>query len=489
MQNISKSYPGVKALDNVSIDLLPGEVHCLVGENGAGKSTLIKILSGAIKKDSGEIFIEDKKVEINSPYEARKFGIGVIYQDFKLVSELTIAENILLGNEPVSKKLLFINKKKIKETAFKILERLGENIDVSIQAKYLSVAKRQVVEIAKALSVKIKIIAMDEPTASLSKSETENLFDVIKKLKDEGTGIIYISHRIEEIFKIADRITVLRDGKLIITCLSSDADRKKLIKWMVGRDLEEEYPRIGQNRTQEILHLENINSKRLKKINLSLYKGEILGLAGLNGAGRSELANIIFGAQRKESGKIFFNNEEVNFKSPREAIDTGIALLTEDRNFYGLLMQMSVKENISISNLSSLLKGPFIRKKKEKKIVDNFILKLKIKTPTSETKVENLSGGNRQKVVLARWLFTNAKMIIFDEPTVGIDIGVKYEIYNLINRLVENNIGVMVISSDLPELVGICHRIAVMSNGEITGELKENEINQEKIMELAVVNL
>jgi ribose transport system ATP-binding protein len=489
MQNISKSYPGVKALDNVTLELYPGEVHCLVGENGAGKSTLIKILSGAINKDSGNLFIDDKQVEINSPFDARQFGIGVIYQDFKLVPELSVAENILLGSEPLLNNLLFIDKKKIKDTASRTLLRLGEKIDVELQVKNLNVAKRQIVEIAKSLSGKIKIIAMDEPTASLSKSETENLFNVIRKLKEEGAGIIYISHRIEEIFRIADRITVLRDGKLITTCSSSDADRNKLIKWMVGRDLEDEYPRIEQNRKNEILRLENINSKILKNVSLSLYEGEILGLAGLNGAGRSELANIIFGAQEKESGKIFFKNEEVNFKSPREAIDAGIALLTEDRNLFGLLMQMSVKENISISNLVSLLKGPFIQKKKEKEAVGDFIFKLKIKTPSAETKVENLSGGNRQKVVLARWLFSNAGLIIFDEPTVGIDIGVKYEIYSLINQLVDNGVGVIVISSDLPEIIGICHRIAVMSDGEITGELTAGEINQEKIMELAVVNL
>jgi ribose transport system ATP-binding protein len=489
MQNISKSYPGVKALDNVTLELYPGEVHCLVGENGAGKSTLIKILSGAINKDTGNIFIDEKEVEINSPFDARRFGIGVIYQDFKLVPELSIAENILLGNEPLLNNLLFIDKKKIKETASQTLLKLGEKIDVELQVKNLNVAKRQIVEIAKSLSGKIKIIAMDEPTASLSKSETENLFNVIRKLKEGGVGIIYISHRIEEIFRVADRITVLRDGKLITTCSSPDADRNRLIKWMVGRDLDDEYPHIRQNRRNEILRIENINSKILKDVSLSLYKGEILGLAGLNGAGRSELANIIFGATKKESGKVFFKNEEVNFKSPREAIDAGIALLTEDRNLLGLLMQMSVKENISISNLDSLLKGPFIQKKKEKEAIGDFIFKLKIKTPSAETKVENLSGGNRQKVVLARWLFSNAGLIIFDEPTVGIDIGVKYEIYNLINQLVDNGVGVIVISSDLPEIIGICHRIAVMSDGEITGELTSGEINQEKIMELAVVNL
>ena len=403
--------------------------------------------------------------------------------------ELSIAENILLGDEPLSGNSLFIDKKKMKEAAYLTLKRLGEEIDVELKVKNLSVAKRQIVEIAKALSGKIKIMAMDEPTASLSKSETENLFNVIGKLKEEGAGIIYISHRIEEIFRIADKITVLRDGKLINACPVYEADRKKLIKWMVGRDLEDEYPRVVCNRKHEILRIENVNSKRLKNISITLYEREILGLAGLNGAGRSELANIIFGAKGKNSGKIFFLNKEVDFKSPREAIDAGVALLTEDRNLYGLLMQMSVKENISISNLVSLIKGPFIRKKSEKKAVKEFISKLKIKTPSSETKVENLSGGNRQKVVLARWLFSNAKLIIFDEPTIGIDIGVKYEIYNLINQLVDNGIGIIIISSDLPELIGICHRIAVMSNGEISGELNEDEINQEKIMELAVVNL
>lgn len=489
MQNICKSYPGVKALDDVTFQLNAGEVHCLVGENGAGKSTLMKILSGAIKKDSGKIFIDEKETEINSPFHSQRIGISMIYQDFKLVPELTVAENIFLGNEPVAGKISFIDKKQQKQKAAELLARLGEKINVDLPVKNLSVAQRQMIEIAKAISRKVNIIAMDEPTASLTQSETENLFSVIQKLKLDGVGIIYISHRLEEIFKIADRITVLRDGKLITTCLASEANRNKLIKWMVGRELEDEYPHIAIKRGREILRIDNLCSNRLKDINISLYEGEILGLAGLVGAGRSELANIIFGAAKKNSGKIFLHGKEVNFKSPREAIDAGIALLTEDRNLYGLLMQMSVKENITISNLISLLKGPFIQAQQENKAAEEYLAKLKIKAPSIETKVENLSGGNRQKVVLARWLYSDAKVIIFDEPTVGIDVGVKYEIYNLINQLVKDGIGVIVISSDLPELIGISHRIAVFSDGQITGILEGSGIAQENIMEMAVSNL
>ncbi len=489
MKNISKTYPGVKALENVSLELVTGEVHCLVGENGAGKSTLMKVLSGAISKDSGQILIDDIEVQINSPYDSQKLGVGMIYQDFRLVPELSAAENIVLGNEPVLNKLSFINKSKANKIAADALVQLGEKIDLDIPVKKLSVAQRQMIEIAKAISKKIKILVMDEPTASLTKIETEKLFAVIKKLKADGVGIIYISHRLEEIFLIADKITILRDGKLIHTCPAAEADRNKLIKWMVGRELENEYPRIESKPGREVLRVQNLNSDRLKNINFSLYTGEVLGLAGLVGAGRSDLANIIFGADKKSSGEIYLEGQEVNFKDPKDAIDIGIALLTEDRNLYGLIMQMSIRENISISNLISLLKGPFIQNKKENKVANEYLDKLKIKAPSIETKVESLSGGNRQKVVLARWLFTNAKVIIFDEPTVGIDVGVKFEIYNLINRLVEEGIGVIVISSDMPELIGISHRIIVMSNGEISGELAGDKIQQEKIMELAVSNL
>lgn len=491
MENISKGYPGVLALDNVSFELGKGEVHCLLGENGAGKSTLMKILSGALRKDTGNIFIEDNEANYKTPAEAQKFGIGIIYQDFKLIPELTAADNIFLGSEIImghpfgGSSFSFLDKKKMGELAQKTLEELGEKIPSDVPVNKLSVAQRQMIEIAKATQRNIRILAMDEPTASLTTSEIENLFKVIRKLKSEGVGIIYISHRLEEIFEIGDRVTVMRDGRKIATSEIKNTNIKNLIRQMVGRELADEFPKHTAKIGEEILSLENINSGKLKDINLKLHKGEILGLAGLVGAGRSEVARVIFGADKIESGKIFFDGKEQKIKSPKDAINAGIALLTEDRNIYGLFMERSIRENISISNLSPLMNGIFIDKTAEKKTVGSYFNQLQIKAPSQETIVENLSGGNRQKVVLARWLHTSSKVMIFDEPTAGIDVGVKFEIYNLINKLVEQGIGVIVISSELPELIGISDRIVVMCEGRITGELQKREFSQEKILKLA----
>lgn len=483
MDNIYKHYPGVLALDNVSFDLNEGEVHCLVGENGAGKSTLMKILSGAVKKDSGRILIHGKEAEINNPFNSQMLGIGLIYQDFKLVPELTAADNIFLGNE-ISRSI-FLDKDKMKELAQSALDQLGEKIDIDIPVNKLSVAQKQFIEIAKALRRNVKILAMDEPTAPLTSREIVNLFLIIKKLKEKGTGIIYISHRLEEIFKIGDRVTVLRDGKSAGTFKINNVDSNKLIKLMVGRELGEDFPRHSVNKGKEIIRLENIQSGILKSIDLDVYKGEILGLAGLVGSGRSELVRVIFGADKKEGGKIFLDGEEIIINSPRDAIDSGIALLTEDRNLYGLFMDMNIRKNITISNLNAIISGIFIDREKESDASLKFFNQLKIKAPSAETKVEALSGGNRQKVVLARWLFSDSQVFIFDEPTAGIDIGVKYEIYNLINKLADNGAGIIVISSDLPELIGISDRIAVMCSGRISGILSKPEFSQETILTLA----
>jgi len=485
MQNIRKQYPGVLALSDVNFELRAGEVHCLVGENGAGKSTLMKVLSGAIRKDSGSILIDGKDVEFHSPADSQRAGIGMIYQEFKLVPELTVAENILLGNEPTKKKSPFVDFKKMHEIARTALAQLGEEIPTTALISSLSVAQRQIVEIAKAISKKVRILAMDEPSAALTENELKNLFAVIRRLKAEGVGIIYISHRLEEIFEIGDRLTVLRDGKFIHSCTVAESDRRSLVRWMVGRELEQEYPKIELKRGEEILKVESVNSDLLKNVNLTVHRGEILGLAGLVGAGRSELARIIFGADPKENGSIYFEGKEIHPRSPREAIDLGIGLLTEDRNKYGLIMQMNVRENISLSNLNDVVKGLFINRSKENSISKKFTNDLRIKTPSIEQEVENLSGGNRQKVVLARWLFTKSKLLIFDEPTVGIDVGIKYEIYNLINQLAKDGIGVIVISSDLPELLGISDRVAVMCEGKLAGVLSRSEATQEKIMTLA----
>ena len=486
MRSIRKQYPGVLALDDVTFELLPGEVHCLLGENGAGKSTLMKVLCGAVPKDSGEIAIEGHAVDVSSPAEAQRLGIGIIHQEFKLVPELSVAENILLGSEPMKKGLPFLDFGEMHRVARAALAQLGVEIDPRAPVQSLPIAHRQLVEIAKALSKKIRILAMDEPSAALTENELQSLFTVIRRLKADGVGIIYISHRLEEIFEIGDRVTVLRDGKWIHTCPIGEMDRSRLIRLMVGRDLENEFPQADLHPGKEVLRVEHLNAGMLKDVSLTLHRGEILGLAGLVGAGRSEVARVIFGADPLESGGIILEGQPVHPRSPRDAIDLGIGLLTEDRNKYGLIMQMSVRENISLSNLKDVLKGMFVSRSKEREVAQKYTDDLRIKTPGIEQVVDALSGGNRQKVVLARWLFTQSKVLIFDEPTVGIDVGVKYEIYNLINALAEKSIGVLVISSELPELLGICSRIAVMHEGRMMGVLDKSTATQEKIMTLAM---
>ncbi|HSD64245.1 MAG TPA: sugar ABC transporter ATP-binding protein [Ignavibacteriaceae bacterium] len=483
MRDIVKKYPGVLALDHVSIDLKAGDVHCLVGENGAGKSTLMKILSGAVRKDSGEIFIDSKKTEYNSPSESQALGINIIYQDFKLVPELSAASNIFLGRE--LKENFFLNMKEMNIKAAEIISQLGEDIDVTLPVNRLSTAERQMIEIAKAIIGNVKILAMDEPTAPLTSKEINNLFNVIKKLKENGVGIIYISHRLEEIFETGNHVTVLRDGKVVHSADMKDVNKDGLIKFMVGRELANEYPVNNAVKGKEILKLDKLSSDKINDVSFSLHHGEVLGLAGLVGAGRSELVRAVFGADKINSGKIYIDNKEVKINSPKEAIDAGIALLTEDRNLLGLFMNLSIRENISISSLGKLRRGVFINRETETFETKLQFDKLRIKAPSVETSVESLSGGNRQKVVLARWLETNADIFIFDEPTAGIDVGVKFEIYNLINALAEQGKGIIVISSELPELIGISDRIIVMCEGRITGILQRSEVSQEKILNLA----
>ena len=485
LRGITKRYPGVVALSGVDFTLQSGEVNCLVGENGAGKSTLIKVLSGAVGRDGGTITLAGEEVECGAPSEAQRLGIGVIYQDFKLVPALSVAENILLGCEPVMPRTPLIDRKAMHDRARAALAELGEEIDTALPVGRLSVAQRQMVEIARALSRNVRILAMDEPTAPLTDREIRGLFRVIGSLKSRGVGVIYISHRLEEIFEVGDRVTVLRDGALVHTCGIREIDRRGLIRKMVGRELENEYPRAALTRGDEILRLEHMSSDRVHDVSLTLYRGEILGLAGLVGAGRSELARLVFGADERRGGRIVLEGRPIDPRSPYEAIREGIGLLTEDRNRYGLIMQMSIRENISLANLRAVLSGPFIDRRKEETAARALADDLRIKAPGTGTIVETLSGGNRQKVVLARWLNTNARVLIFDEPTAGIDVGVKYEIYTLINRLASGGIGVIVISSDLPELLGICHRVAVMCEGKLTGVLTGAEATQETVMTYA----
>ena len=496
LSNIVKRYPGVLALDSVNFDLRAGEVHCLLGENGAGKSTLLKILSGALSKDEGEILLDGKPVTIGSPAEAQQLGVCTIYQESKLVPALSVAENIVLGHEPVRRSaqhaggptrgvFAILDQQEAQNNARAALSQLGEQLDLDEPVEYLSVAQQQIVEIAKTLSRRARVLAMDEPTASLTESERENLFTIIRRLKNEGVGIIYVSHRLEEIFDIADRITVLRDGRVINSCAISETDRQTLIRWMVGRELGQEYPHEERTRGEEILRLDHVTAGVLNDISLTIHRGEILGLAGLVGAGRTELARVIFGADSIDSGTMSFFGRRHQPRSPREAIDAGIGLLTEDRNRLGLITEMSAERNITLANIEAILQNGLLSKEKERAAAEAFIDQLRIKLPSADATVETLSGGNRQKVVLARWLFTDAKLLIFDEPTAGIDVGVKYEIYKIINDLAQRGIGIIVISSDLPELLGVCDRIAVMCGGTITGALTRAEATQEKVMALA----
>jgi ribose transport system ATP-binding protein len=484
MVGITKIYPGVIALNKVAFDLFPGEVHCLVGENGAGKSTLVKILAGAEEPDEGDILVEGKVVKFYNPLDSQNHGIGVIYQDFKLVPYLSVTENILLGHLPQKLNLPCIDWSRSKKKAREILREMGEQLPLDAVAQTLTVAQQQIVEIARVLSREVRIIAMDEPSATLTARELENLFRIIRELKQAGVGIIYISHRLEEIFEIGDRVTILRDGHLVKTDKLDNLTQKEIVRFMVGREIKSQI-RIPKTKGRPVLKLENLSHQpKVKNISFELYEGEIFCLSGLVGSGRTELAQLIFGAVKKDNGKIIFKGREINPKSPREAIDLGIGLLTEDRNGKGLIMDLSVLDNIILSNFSTISKVK-IQWKKAQSEVSDLVRNLQIKTPHIFQKVKFLSGGNRQKVVLARWLFSKAKLLIFDEPTWGIDVGVKQEIYNLLFRLVEQGIGVLVISSDLQEVLTIGDRIGVMFDGHLRGILDRENASREKIMELA----
>ncbi|MCL6520422.1 MAG: sugar ABC transporter ATP-binding protein [Armatimonadetes bacterium] len=486
MRGITKTYPGVKALDNVDFEVAKGEVHALVGENGAGKSTLMKILAGAQPMDSGEIRINGEVVHITSPQKAMDLGISIIYQEFNLVPYLNAAENIFLGREPKGILPGFIDFKTMYAEAQRVIDSLGVKLDVRTPVNRLSVAQQQMVEVAKATSRNASIIAMDEPSATLTEHELQNLFELIRSLKSKGVSIIYISHRLEEIFQIADRVTVLRDGRLVGTKPVSEIDRDEIIRMMVGRELKEKIPKESVEFGPPALTIKGLSRKGiLHDISFTVHKGEVLGIAGLVGAGRTELARAIFGADPIDSGEIWLNGTRVDIRSPRDAIQLGIGLVTEDRKELGLILGMVVRENISLANLDSLTRFGFVNRREEKKAALKFVEDLMIKTPSIEQQVQNLSGGTQQKVVLAKWLFTQSKVLIFDEPTRGIDVGSKVEIYQLMNQLAANGAAIIMISSELPEILGMSDRIIVMHEGRIAGELSREEATQEKIMHLA----
>lgn len=483
MSNIYKTYPGVQALKDVNLTIGKGEVHALVGENGAGKSTLMKILAGAEHRDSGEIKVNGTPVTIQSPHHAQELGISIIYQEFNLVPQLGAAENIFLGREPSV--CGFINYRKEYADARAILENLGVDLDVSQPVSTLSIAQQQMVEIAKALSVQSKIIAMDEPSATLTDHELKNLFRLIRTLKEQGVSVIYISHRLEEIFEICDKLTVLRDGEWIATEQVSDMNRDRIIEMMVGRKITDEYPKEVFSPGNELLKVESLSGGIVKDVSFSVQQGEVVAFTGLVGAGRTETARMIFGADPTQSGALYLEGKKVKFRTPRQAIDAGVCLLTEDRKHQGLILGMKIRENVTLPTLKEFCRMIFTLRGKEKVTTQKSIEDLHIKAPSTETEARNLSGGNQQKVVLAKWLLANSKIFIFDEPTRGIDVGAKREIYLLMNELLRRGAGIIMISSELPEVLGMADRILVMSGGRLAGELAREEATQEKIMDLA----
>jgi len=493
-EGISKAFPGVQALDRVDFEAYAGEVMALVGENGAGKSTLVKILSGVYKRDSGRIYFEGKRVEIQDPYHAQLMGISTIHQELMVTPNQTVAQNIFLGREIRRRGILgalgFVDKREMERRAKELLERVGADIPPDELVKNLSVAQRQLVEIAKALSFKAKVIIMDEPTSALGPEEVEKLFEVIKQLKEQGIAIVFISHRLEEVFRIADRITILRDGKLVGYMSREEATPDKVIYLMVNRPIGDMFRKEEVVRGEPILEVKNLSSDVVKNVSFTLYKGEILGIAGLVGSGRTELVRLIFGADPKKSGEILIEGKRVEINSPEDAVKLGIGLVPEDRQNQGLILKMSVRENIGITIIKKILKFlNFVDKIKLTRISEDFVRRLNIKTPSVFEKVLYLSGGNQQKVVLSKWLASEPKILILDEPTRGIDVGAKAEIHAIMSQLAKSGISIIMISSEMPEVLAMSDRILVMSEGKIVAEVPRREATQEKIMAYASGNI
>jgi len=487
MEGIEKTFPGVHALKQCRFELRSGEVHALLGENGAGKSTLMKILSGVYPKDAGKIIYKGKEVEIPNTKAAQDLGISIIFQELNLIPHLTVAQNVFIGREPRKGVRFILNEKEINEKTQKILDMMNLDIDPRAKVSELTVAKQQMVEIAKALSLNSEVLIMDEPTAALTDSEIEDLFRIIRDLKKKGVGIIYISHRLEEIGIISDRITVMRDGEYIDTVPTKDVTTEQIIKMMVGREIYVTSEANSESSKNEVvLEVKNLNRGRaIKDVSFKLRKGEILGFAGLMGAGRTEVARAIFGADPIDSGEIYVNGKKVNIKQPIDAVKHGIGYLSEDRKQFGLMLNLDVEQNTVIASLENYSKFGWINKNKTRMDTNKWIEALKIKTPSLEQKVRNLSGGNQQKVVLGKWLTRDCNILIFDEPTRGIDVGAKSEIYKLMNKLVAEGKSIIMISSELPEILRMSHRVLVMCEGRITGELSYEEATQERIMEYA----
>ncbi len=486
MTGIRKAFPGVLALDGVDLNVRRGEVHVLLGENGAGKSTLMKILSGAHQRDAGTIEIDGSAVEIDSPRRARQLGIGIIYQELALVPALSAAENIFLGREP--KRLPgLIDRRAMVAEARKHLAELGATFDVRLPISHLSIAHRQLVEIARALSLDARIIVMDEPTSALTDRETSALFDVIRRLTAQGVSVVYISHRLDEIFEIGDRVTVLRDGQRIATCDIGGADRRELVRLMANRELDERVTRTSAQRGEELLRVVGLSRQGvLHDVSLTVHAGEIVGLAGLLGSGRTRVARSVFGLDPRDHGEIIVRGRRCRIRSPRQAIRAGLGFVTEDRKGEGLVLGLSVRENLVLPVLRTLTRSGIVRRGLEREIAERFTRELRIRTQSVEQMAMHLSGGNQQKVVLGKWLACQVDVLFLDEPTRGIDVGAKQEIYYLMNRLAAEGVGIVLISSELPEIVGLCDRVLVMRAGRVAGEFTRAEVTQERLLACAV---
>ena len=482
LKNITKEFPGVKALDDVTINIERGTIHGLVGENGAGKSTLIKSLAGIYQPNKGEIILDGKPCRFNSPIEARRAGISVVHQEIKLAEPLSVAENMFLGNVQLKNGL--VDWKGMRRRAREIVEDLGMDIDINAQVSSLTVAKKQIVEIMHAINNNSRILIMDEPSAVLTDRELEVMFRIVKQLRDKGITIIYISHRLDEIFGLCSNVSVLRDGRHIDTIPVASVDRQGLINMMVGREMGQEYPKEVGNVGGTILEVKNLSRGILQDISFEVKSGEVFGISGLVGAGRTELARAILGIDKPESGEVYVRGKKVHYRTFADAIRDGLGLIPEDRKLQGLVQIMSVKRNTTLVNMKRVLRAGVISSSLEEKLSKEYADKLHVVTPSMETEVQYLSGGNQQKVVIAKWLFQNSEILFLDEPTRGIDVGAKAEIYRLINRMAKEGKTIIMISSEMPELLGMCDRIMVMHEGHKMGELNAAEATQEKIMAL-----
>lgn len=485
MKHVTKTFPGVKALDDVHLNVYQGQVMALLGENGAGKSTLMKILSGVYSKSEGTIRFKGQDVEMKGPKDAQDLGIAIIHQELNLIEEMSIGENIFLGREP-KKFLNVMDWQALMKKSEDLLTSLNIKVDPRKSVKNFSIGNKQMFEIAKALSLDAELIIMDEPTDALTDQETESLFEVIRALKAEGKSIVYISHRLKEIFEICDDVTVLRDGQFIAEKSVSEINEDMLIELMVGRKLEDQYPYLNSDCGDVVLKVHELKNAHVRNISFELKKGEILGVAGLMGAGRTELAKTLFGHFKMDSGSVELDGQPLTIKSEKQAIESGITYVSEDRKKDGLVLGMSVKENMSMSALKRLSKSGLINQSLEKKMADDFVGHLSIKTPSLNQKIKFLSGGNQQKVSISKSLMTDPKVLILDEPTRGVDVGAKKEIYDLMNEFKEKGMAILMISSEIPELLGMCDRIMVMHEGTISGIIHRSTANQEGIMRLAV---